>query len=240
VSNIVRRTHRQGRLSDQELLAIYDQRYVAIYDPDAYGRIGRLVPLFELDRADRVVDIGCGNAILLELISDRIAEYVGVDFSDAFVSEARRRQAERGIPNATFQCGDVAAYCAAHPDQFDAAFAIDFIEHIYDDEVLRIGRAVHAALKSGGVFYLHTPNGEYFMERLREWGVLREIEGHVGIRDAASYRRLLADCGFTDVRVTYLPHYLQAAAALHGLGRLPIIGAFFRARLFLSCRKSPP
>jgi 2-polyprenyl-6-hydroxyphenyl methylase/3-demethylubiquinone-9 3-methyltransferase len=170
-------------------------------------------------------------------LRDRVAEYVGVDFSDAFVRAARRRQVERGISNATYHCGDIVAFCAEHRDRFDAAFALDFVEHIYDDQLLRIGRAIHSALKADGVLYLHTPNGEYFLERLRDRGVLNQIEGHVAVRDAASYKQLLEDCGFSDLHVRFLPHYLRAAAALHGLGALPIIGRHFRARLFLTCRK---
>jgi 2-polyprenyl-6-hydroxyphenyl methylase/3-demethylubiquinone-9 3-methyltransferase len=184
-----------------------------------------------------VADFGCGNGILLELIRDRVAEYVGVDFSDAFVREARRRQVEQGISQASYHCGDIVAFCAEHLDRFDAAFALDFVEHVYDDQLLRIGRAIYSALTADGVFYLHTPNGEYFMERLRDRGVLAQIEGHVAVRDAASYTQLLEACGFSDVRVRYLPHYLRAAAVLHGLGALPIVGRHFRARLFLTCRK---
>jgi len=226
-----------GRRAEEELRAIYDERYVENYDPHAVQRIRRMLPLFELNGHQRVADFGCGNGVLSELIRDRVAEYVGVDFSDAFVREARRRKAEHRIRNARYHRGDIVAFCAEHQDRFDAAFALDFVEHLYDDQLLRIGRAIHGALKADGLLYLHTPNGEYFMERLRDWGVLNQIEGHVAVRDAASYEHLLGDCGFSDIRVRYLPHYLRAAAALHGLGALPVIGRHFRARLFLTGRK---
>src|SRR5260370_28364893 len=102
------------------------------------------------------------------------------------------------IRNARYHRGDIVAFCAEHQDRFDAAFGLDFVEHPYDDQLLRIGRAIHGALKADGLLYLHTPNGEYFMERLRDWGVLNQIEGHVAVRDAASYEHLLGDCGFSD------------------------------------------
>jgi 2-polyprenyl-6-hydroxyphenyl methylase / 3-demethylubiquinone-9 3-methyltransferase len=230
-------TRRENQRTEEELCAIYDQRYVDQYDPHAVQRIGRLLPLFDLTGHERVVDFGCGNGTLLELISDRVAEYVGVDFSDAFVRESRRRQAARGIRHATYHCGDIVKFCAAHRERFDVAFAIDFIEHIYDDQLRRIGPAIRDVLKPDGVFYLHTPNGEYFMERLRDWGVLRQIEGHVGVRNAFQYERLIAESGFSDVSVRYLPHYLRVARALNALGALPLVGQHFRARLFLTCRK---
>ena len=154
--------------------------------------------------------------------------------------EARRRQAARGTGNATYHCADIVAFCEEHPDDFDAGFALDVAEHIYDDQFLRIGRAIHGSLKAGAPLYLHTPNAEYFMERLRDRGVLPQIEGHVAVRDRARYEVLLRECGFSDLRVRHLPHYLRVAAALHGLGALPVVGRHFRARLFLTCRKGAP
>ena len=75
------------------------------------------------------------------------------------------------------------------------------------------------------------------MEHLRDWGILQQIEGHVAVRDTARYQTLLAQCGFSTVHTRYLAHYLYPASAFHGLGALPLVGRFFRARLFLTCRK---
>jgi cyclopropane fatty-acyl-phospholipid synthase-like methyltransferase len=226
--------------SEEELRAIYDQGYVDHYDAHAVARIRRMLPFFELSGREIVADFGCGNGVLLELISPHVHEYVGIDFSEAFIRAAERRRDEHGIQNGTFHCADIVTFCAHHANHFDAAFALDFFEHIYDDQLLRIGQAIRAALKPGALLYLHTPNEEYFMERLRASGVMKQIEGHVAVRDAGRYEALLTQCGFTDVRVRYLAHYLRAAATLHRLGDLPLIGRHFRARLFLTCRKGPP
>jgi SAM-dependent methyltransferase len=227
-----------NRLSEEELRAIYDQSYVDQYDPHAVKRMRRMQPFFELSGHEIVADFGCGNGVLLELIGPRVREYVGVDFSDAFVRAAERRRDARGIQNGTFHCADIVAFCAQHPDQFDAGFALDFSEHIYDDQFVRIFSAIHGALRPGATLYLHTPNREYFVERLRER--LSPVEGHVAVRDARSHQVLLAQCGFADVHVRYLAHYLSAASAFHGLGALPLVGRYFRARLFLTCRKGAP
>jgi 2-polyprenyl-6-hydroxyphenyl methylase / 3-demethylubiquinone-9 3-methyltransferase len=225
------------RLSDEELRAIYDQRYVDIYDPHAVHRIRRMLPLFALSGGTRVADFGCGNGVLLELIGSRVREYVGVDFSAPFVRAAERRRDARGITNGRFECADIAAFCEQHPDQFDVAFALDVSEHLYDDQFLRSVRAIHGALKPGAPLYLHTPNAEYFLERFHTCGILKRVEGHVAVRDARSHLRLLAQSGFTKIEVRYLPHYLYLAATLNFLGSLPLIGRYFRARLFLTCWK---
>jgi cyclopropane fatty-acyl-phospholipid synthase-like methyltransferase len=227
-----------GRQTDEQLRAIYDQAYVDRYDPHAVQRIRRMLPFFELSAGDLVADFGCGNGVLLEMIAASVREYVGVDFSEEFIRAAERRRAAAGIRNGTFHCGDVVAFCGANPDRFDAAFALDFSEHVYDDQFVRIFRAIHGSLKRGAPLYIHTPNAEYFMERLKERGALTQVEGHVGVRDARQHEVLLSECGFTDVRVRYLAHYLRVASRLHALGFLPVVGRLFRARLLLTCRKA--
>jgi 2-polyprenyl-6-hydroxyphenyl methylase/3-demethylubiquinone-9 3-methyltransferase len=231
-------TRRQvDRLSEEQLRAIYDQSYVDQYDPHAVQRMRRMLPFFELSGPEVVADFGCGNGVLVELIAPHVHEYVGVDFSEEFVRAAERRRDAHGIQNATFHCSDIVAFCAQHPSRFDAGFALDFSEHIYDDQFLRIFRAIHGALKPGATLFLHTPNGEYFIERLRQRGILKRIEGHVAVRDEEEHRALLAQCGFASVHVRSLAHYLKLASAFHRLGTLPLVGRYFRARLFLTCRK---
>ena len=234
------RSPRRSRLSDEELRAIYDQGYVDIYDPHAVQRIRRMLPLFALPRNARVADFGCGNGVLLELIASRVREYVGIDFSEPFIRAAERRRDALGITNGAFACADIVAFCEGQLSQFDAAFALDFSEHLYDDQFLLIFRAIHGALKPGAPLYVHTPNAEYFLERFHDWGLLGQVEGHVGVRDAQKNQALLSQSGFARIDVRYLPHYLYLASTLHGLGALPIIGRHFRARLFLTCWKESP
>lgn len=225
------------RLSDEELLAIYDEGYVDQYDPHAVQRMRRLLPFIELSGHEVVADFGCGNGVLLEVVGPRVREYVGVDFSEAFVRAAERRRDASGITNGSFSRADIIEFCARHPNAFDAAFALDFSEHIYDDQFLRVFTAIQGTLKPGAPLYLHTPNAEYFMERFKDWGVLEQVEGHVAVRDARQHQALLARCGFPHVEVRYLAHYLPFAARFHRLGALPLVGRYFRARLFLTCRK---
>jgi cyclopropane fatty-acyl-phospholipid synthase-like methyltransferase len=224
------------RLTDQQLHAIYDQQYVDIYDPHAIPRLRRLLPFFDLTPDASVADFACGNGVLLELIAARVREYVGVDFSEPFVRAAERRREARGLANARFECSDIVRFCEKRPNEFDAGFALDFSEHIYDDQFVQIFGAIRRALKPGAPLYVHTPNAEYFLERLHASGILKQVEGHVAVRDAASYRRLLGQSGFTKVDVRYLPHYLRLASRLHFLSGLPSIGRHFRARLLLTCR----
>src|SRR5262249_27898922 len=157
-------------------------------------------------------------------LSPLVREYVGVDFSEPFIRAAERRRDERGIANGRFECADIVEFCARHPRQFDAAFALDFSEHIYDDEFIRVFTAICGVLKPGAPLYLHTPNAEYFLERLHEWGWLPPVEGHIGVRDAQTHRKLLQRSGFAQVEIRYLAHYLFLASMFHFLGYLPLVG----------------
>jgi 2-polyprenyl-6-hydroxyphenyl methylase / 3-demethylubiquinone-9 3-methyltransferase len=230
-------TAMERRHTDEELRAIYNQSYVDQYDPHAVPRMRRMLPLFDLSSGDEVADFGCGNGVLLELVSPRVRAYTGVDFSKEFVRAAERRRDALGIRNGTFHCGDIVAFCKDRPNRFDAAFALDFSEHIYDDQFLIVFRAICESLKPGAPLYLHTPNAQYFMERLKARGILTQVEGHVGVRDARRHQALLEQCGFAEVEIRYLAHYLYIASLFHGLGFLPLVGGLFRARLFLTCRK---
>ena len=155
------------RLTEKELRAIYDQSYVDQYDPHAVQRIRRMLPFFDLSQDEDVADFGCGNGVLLELVSPKVRQYTGVDFSAEFVRAAERRRDGLGIRNGIFHCADIVAFCNERPNRFDAAFALDFSEHLYDDQFLIVFRAICGALKPGAPLYLHTPNAEYFMERFK-------------------------------------------------------------------------
>jgi 2-polyprenyl-6-hydroxyphenyl methylase / 3-demethylubiquinone-9 3-methyltransferase len=228
---------RSNRLSDDQLRSIYDQKYVDRYDPHASQRMRRMLPFLNLSGQEVVADFGCGNGVLLELIASRVREYVGIDFSEEFIRAAEQRRDAGAIGKGTFKCADLVEFAEGHPNHFDAAFALDFSEHLYDDQFLRIFRAIHRALKPAGSLYLHTPNREYFVEHFREWGMLKQIEGHIGVRTAGTHQALLVECGFVDVTIRYLAHYLRLGAALHGLSALPGVGRYFQARLFIQCRK---
>src|SRR5713226_3273620 len=102
------------RRSDEDLRSIYNQSYVDQYDPHAVQRLRRMLPLFALSGQEVVADFGCGNGALLELVAPLVRQYVGVDFSEAFVRAAERRRDGLGIRNGTFHCEDIVAFCAQH------------------------------------------------------------------------------------------------------------------------------
>ena len=224
------------RLSADELKEFYKGEYVSTYEAKPLYRIIRLLPFLDIAKTDHVADFACGNGMLLDILHDKVASYVGVDFSEEFIVSAEARARRVGAGNATFVCGDIVSFCASHQRAFDKAFTLDFSEHIYDDVFITVYTAIRSSLKPGGMLYLHTPNAEYVLEICKAKGIMKQFPEHIAVRSADQYRLLLEKIGFTSFRVKYLAHYLAPMSYFHFLSRLPIIGKYFKARLFLECK----
>lgn len=218
--------------------ALHSGAYVDMYEKKPLSRLERLLPLMDLGPNDVLADFACGNAMLWEIVHGKVAEYHGVDFSEDFIAAAGRRKARLATPGCSLYCADIVAFCAANAGRFDVATALDFSEHINDAEFETIFSAIHGALKPGGRLFLHTPNLSFFLERLKDWGVVPQFPEHVAVRTAKANLELLRRCGFhadqTSVRM--IPHY-NVLKALHPLRRLPLVGPVFEARQFIRCVK---
>ena len=228
------------QLTEQQLRDFYRRDYVDHHATTVNERLSRLLPRIDWHAEDHVLDCACGSGQFLELIHHRVAHYVGVDFSAEFIHKCIEQQAEQGIRNAEFVCADLIDFCTAHPQEFDKCFALDFSEHIYDDDFVRIFRAIHTSLKDGGRLYIHTPNADYFLEKFKAAGVLKNDPTHIGVRTGPQMCRLLRQAGFDSPDVATLAHYVKPLKRLHALSAVPGIGRWFRARLFITCQKNAP
>ena len=224
-------------LSEEELRALHGEDYVARFKTNQDNfRLERLLPYLQLKKTDRIADFACGNAMLMPLIAPLVASYDGVDFSSDFIAAATEHAVAENIDNATFHCEDINQFCKNRPKQFDAGFAMDFSEHVYDEDWLQILSAIRNSLKPGAWFYLHTPNASYLIEQLKSAGILRQLPEHIAVRDDHANVRLLETAGFNEISVTFLPHYEKRQAWVHHFHHIPLLGKLFRARLFIMCK----
>lgn len=221
-------------LSDQQLKDFYGKKYVETFGvQQSQQRLARLLPLMNLQASDEVVDFACGNGMLLPLIAERVSTYTGVDFSEDFIAAAQARQTASGITGAQFVCADILAFCAQYPAKFDVAFALDFSEHVYDAAWVTILKAIKTSLKPGGRLYLHTPNATFFLEKMKARNfIIKQFPEHIAVRTPEHNVRLVEESGLLIHEVHLLPHY-NVLRFLHGLSRLPWVGQFFKARIFL-------
>lgn len=223
--------------SPDDLQKLYGQAYVdrfeQIHTGDTGNRLARLLRRVPLDPEDEVVDFGCGSGLLMPLCAPLVRTYVGVDFSQAFITTADARRERLGIGNAVFVCGPIESLARDNPHRFKVGFALDLSEHVYDREWTQLLIAMRESLAPGGRLYLHTPNASFIVERMKAHDIiLKQFPEHVAVRSMAENIALLKAAGFAIGCAEYLPHY-NALRLLHPLGSVPVIGSLFRARLFI-------
>lgn len=212
---------------------LYGKAYVDRYRLFPISRITRLLGYMTLSSEDDVVDFACGDGRLLQLIAEKVHSYSGVDFSEEMIAQAVEMMKAHDFQNAEFYCDDIEKFCQRNPHRFDCGFAFDFSEHLFDNEWLEILNHIKKTLKSGARFYIHTPNGEFFMELMKSKAIfLRQQQGHVAVRSPDENIALLEKAGFSIKNVHLLPHY-NVLRKIHFLSSLPVIGKHFRARILI-------
>ncbi len=227
------------RLSEEERRDLHSGDYVSVVENLPVSRLERVLTYLDLQPSYRVVDLACGAGTFAELLSSRVASVDGVVFAPDFVNAARRRAAERASENVTYHCQNIVDFCAAHPDEYDVVTALDFSEHIYDEDFVSIFRGAFSCLKPGGCLYIYTPNLTFFWEWMKQVGLAKQFEQHIAVRDAQQYLALLERCGFArdHIQVRY-PSHFNALRTIHWLRHLPVLGKYFQAKLMISCRKN--
>lgn len=222
-------------LSQRELLQLHGHDYATKFErTHGRRRLLQLIPLMKLNPTDDVADFGCGNGLLAAEVHALVRTYTGVDFSKPFVDLAVARAARLGAKNVRFVHSSIEDFCQENPERFDAAFALDFSEHVYDDMWLKIAQGIRNTLQHGGTFYVHTPNADFFLERMKTRRfILRHSPEHVGVRTMADNVRLLESAGFKVSGRQYVPHY-NVLRFLHALTPLPYVGRYLQARIFMA------
>jgi SAM-dependent methyltransferase len=97
-------------------------------------------------RGDRVLDVGCGPADILEVLPD--VHYTGIDLSPQYIDHARSRFGSRG----TFVCQSVAIAAVDSPGSYDIVMANGLLHHLDDADALRVFEMARCALKPTGRF----------------------------------------------------------------------------------------
>lgn len=220
--------------SEAELKELHGEAYVAKFvSEQSPFRLERLIQYFNIHETSHVVDFACGNGLLMRLVAPRVSTYTGVDFSSHFIEAAEQVKAALSVSNAEFHCADIVEFCSAHPSKFDTAFAMDVSEHVYDDEWRRLLQAIKGSLKPHGRLYLHTPNADFFLERMKRKNfIVRQLPEHIAVRNLEQNIALLGAAGFELATTRLLPHY-NVLRFLHPFSYLPLVGRYLKARILI-------
>lgn len=224
--------------SQEDLKDLHGKGYVTKFQKEqSPSRLRRLLKLIEVSDNSNIVDFGCGDGMLMELLAPFVNSYTGVDFSPPFIAAALERRARLDIKNSTFECMDIHEFCGMHKNKFDIAFAMDFSEHVYDKEWIKILSSIRETLEPGGVLYMHTPNRDFILEIIKDKNfILKQPPQHIAVRNVQDNERLVQAAGFSEVSSKLIPHY-NVLRYLHPLSFLPVAGRFFQARIFMKSKK---
>jgi len=142
---------------------------------------------------DRILDIGCGPADILEYLPN--VDYVGVDVSQQYIDSAKRRFGNRG----TFLVGKVGDDAIDQATTFDIALALGIIHHLDDGEAIQLFELAQSALKPEG--RLVTVDGCYMDGQPRFVRYLLSKDRGQYVRTMEGYVALASKV-FTNVKVT--------------------------------------
>ncbi len=137
-----------------------------------------------LTHKDRVLEIGCGDSIGTHIVLQTVGSVHGLDFEPIVIEDAKARN-EYG-DRCTFSTHDMTT--GPIKPEFDAAFALDVIEHIQPALEDKFVSNIAQSLKAEGILILGTPNvtaHEYASEGSRL--------GHVNLKSGDTMRITLAN-----------------------------------------------
>jgi len=199
-------------------------------------RIAKVIELAAPVRTDRVVDLGCGWGTFELALATRVAEVVGVDFSERAIEFCRRRLVEEPRANVRFVCADAGA-TGLPSSAFDLVIAADLFEHLYPEDSARVAVEAYRLLAPGGRIAAWTPHRGHVLEILKNREILlRRDETHVDYKSMEAMKRLLSDAGFTIERAYYAESHVPGLSTVERL--LQPVVPMLRRRIAVLGRKS--
>jgi len=171
-----------------------------------------------LDRAERVVDLGCGPGNSTELLIERFpdAEVIGIDSSPDMLRQARAR-----LPRCAFVHGDLATWMPK--SRTDLLFGNAVFQWVPDHAAVL--QRLLRALPAGGVLAVQMPDntGEPALALMREVAEKGPYAGHPELYNAARddlptpgdyYDLLRPLCSHLDIWHTVYNHVMTGPAGI--------------------------
>lgn len=130
------------------------------------------------EKADRLLDFGCGNGVLLLYCAQRkVRELVGIDLSPAGISNARLRFQRAGLARFTLLEGGVETLAQLAPDSFDGILLSNILDNLYPQDALTLLSQCQRLLRPGGWILIQL-NSWLSPEQIQDWGI-QTLEGNL-------------------------------------------------------------
>ena len=208
--------------------ALTDAR--SLFDREKWRFEKEIIPLIDLPKTARILDIGCGSGSFLKALSDNgYEQFTGIDLSEEQVRLAH----ELGVKEV--QQGDLVAFLESANEKFDLISGLDIIEHFTKNELVEVLKLIRIHLKPEGMALFRTPNLDAPMSSVYANGDFT----HENYLNASSAQQLMLSCGFANVRV--VESNMQIPNALKEIFRKVIFAGLkfkFKLTLFATGRST--
>jgi 2-polyprenyl-3-methyl-5-hydroxy-6-metoxy-1,4-benzoquinol methylase len=151
-------------------------------------------------KAQRILEIGCGNAANAARLSERYS-IVGIDPSETGVRIAKAQN-----PNLRIEIGTAYEDLRARFGTFDTVLSLEVIEHLYDPREFL--RRAHQALEPGGHLVLSTPYHGYLKNlalaltgKLDGHFTALWDGGHIKFFSVKTLSQMMRESGFQPVKI---------------------------------------
>ncbi len=189
----------------------YENRAKRYTTTDKQGiiRYQRAIQLAEIKNGASILDVGCKNAHLLDVlaIANIHCDYTGIDISDAVIDSLKSKVGK-------FQQHDLMKPLPFESKTFDFLFCLEVLEHIENPNLVL--KEFHRVLKEKGILLLSVPNVYNWIAVIANIFKLPCREGHIHCFPYREMRTLLDFTGFKIVKrvgtyglMPYTPHGIK-------------------------------
>ncbi len=154
-----------------------------------------------LQDGQEILDLGCGNGRLLDLLKDYKINYLGLDNSEKLINEAKSRW-----PNQNFQVADVLDLSFLNK-KFDLVFLVATLHHIPSARLrAKVLREAYSVLKPGGKLLMTNWNlwQPKYLKYIIKYTLLKLTEPYEEVNGIK-----MKDFDFQDVFIPWQKKYLR-------------------------------
>jgi len=135
-----------------------------------------------LSGSQHVLEVGCADAFGTRVVVQEVKKLTAVDFDPVFVEDTNARMSERWV----FECRVHDMLTGPVKGDFDAAYALDVLEHILPENEERFLRNMAQPLRPQGVMIIGMPSLES-----QPYASPLSKEGHVNCKTMPDLKALM-------------------------------------------------
>ena len=135
-----------------------------------------------LSGSPSVLEVGCADAFFTRIVVQEVGKLTATDFDELFVKDVKRRM----DPKWSFEVAPHDLLKSPFPGIFDAAYALDVIEHIAPSDEVTFVLNIVQSLSAHGVLILGSPSLES-----QTYASKQSKEGHVNCKTGPQMKELM-------------------------------------------------